>query len=139
MIDKPLAVLVIGCGNIAGVFDQDRIGNDFPYTHAGAYLRDQRFSLVACVEPDDGRRIKFMNFWGVPDGFRTIDDVLNSDFQFDVVSICSQSDCHAHDLEIALRLKPKLIFCEKPVTTSLTETKRFEVPPVFRLPRVTYN
>jgi predicted dehydrogenase len=120
----PLRVLIVGCGNIAGAFDQDRIGSDFPYTHAGAYFRDERFTLVACVEPDDSRRIKFMDFWGVPNGFRTIADVLNSDFQFDVVSICSPSDCHAHDLEIALRLKPKLIFCEKPVTTSLTETKR---------------
>ena len=124
MISHPLRVLIVGCGNIAGAFDQDRIGSDFPYTHAGAYSRDERFSLVACVEPDDGRRTKFMDFWGVPDGFCTIDDVLNSDFQFDAISICSPSDYHAHDLEIALLLKPKLIFCEKPVATSLMETKR---------------
>lgn len=123
MNSHPLRVLIVGCGNIAGAFDQDRIGSDFPYTHAGAYSRDERFNLVACVEPDDSRRIKFMDFWGVPDGFRTINDVLNSDFQFDVVSICSPSDCHAHDLEVALRLKPKLIFCEKPVATSLGETQ----------------
>ena len=122
--NNPLAVLVVGCGNIAGAFDQDRVGSDLPYTHAGAYSCDERFSLVACVEPDKGRRMKFMDYWGVSVGFSTIDDVLNSDFQFDVVSICSPSDCHAHDLEITLRLKPKLIFCEKPVTTSLTETKR---------------
>lgn len=43
---------------------------------------------------------------------------------FAVISICSPTPCHAHDLEIALRLKPKLIFCEKPVTTSLAETER---------------
>jgi predicted dehydrogenase len=122
--NNPLAVLVVGCGNIAGIFDQDRLGSSLPFTHAGAYSSDERFTLVACVDPDDSRRIKFMDFWGVANGFRTIADVLNSDVQFDVVSICSPSDCHEHDLEIALRLKPKLIFCEKPVTTSLKETKR---------------
>jgi predicted dehydrogenase len=123
-VNNPLAVLVVGCGNIAGIFDQDRLGSSLPFTHAGAYSSDERFTLVACVDPDDSRRIKFMDFWGVAYGFRTIADVLNSDVQFDVVSICSPSDCHAHDLEIALRLKPKLIFCEKPVTTSLMETKK---------------
>ena len=124
MIDKPLAVLVVGCGNIAGVFDQNRSGSKLPYTHAGAYSRDERFSLKACVEPDDEIRIKFMNFWRVPDGFRTIDDVLGFGCQFDVISICSPTSCHAHDLDVSLRLKPKLIFCEKPVTTSIVDTER---------------
>jgi predicted dehydrogenase len=122
--NNPLAVLIVGCGNIAGIFDQDKPGSKLPFTHAGAYSSDERFTLVACVDPDDSRRIKFMDFWGVAYGFRTIADVLNSDVQFDVVSICSPSDSHAHDLEIALRIKPKLIFCEKPVTTSLMETKK---------------
>ena len=124
MIDKPLTVLVVGCGNIAGIFDQNRSGSNPPFTHAGAYSRDERFNLVACVEPDDESRIKFMNFWGVPDGFRTIDDVLDFGCQFDVISICSPTSCHAHDLKISLRLKPKLIFCEKPVTTSILDTER---------------
>ncbi|MDC0152045.1 Gfo/Idh/MocA family oxidoreductase [Deltaproteobacteria bacterium] len=117
-------VLIVGCGNIAGVFDQGGHESDFPYTHAGAYSRDERFSLLACVEPDDDCRSEFMDFWGIPTGFRTIDEILDSGYQFDVISICSPTDCHAHDLEISLRLKPKLIYSEKPVTTSLVETER---------------
>jgi len=35
---------------IAGAFDLAAL-QELPYTHAGAYLRDGRFSLVACVEP----------------------------------------------------------------------------------------
>jgi predicted dehydrogenase len=65
-----------------------------------------------------------MDYWGVPDGFRTIDDVLDSGYQFDVISICSPTSCHAHDLDVSLLLKPKLIFCEKPVTTSIIDTER---------------
>ena len=49
---------------------------------------------------------------------------MNAGHRFDVVSICSPTASHAHDLEIALRLGPKLIFCEKPLTTSLAETAR---------------
>lgn len=124
MGSNPLPVLIVGCGNIAGVFDQWRPHNDWPYTHAGAYIRDGRFSLAVCVEPDDKRRNDFMAAWGVPVGFRTIEEVLDSGFNFDVISLCSPTPCHAHDIEIALRLKPKLIFCEKPVTPSLIETER---------------
>jgi predicted dehydrogenase len=119
-----LSVLVVGCGNIAGGFDQGRSPENLPYTHVGAYVRDGRFKITVCVEPDDKRRYEFMAAWGVPAGFRTIDDVLDSGCQFDVISICSPTTCHAHDLEIALCLNPKLIFCEKPVTTSLAETER---------------
>jgi predicted dehydrogenase len=119
-----LNVLIVGCGNIAGGFDQGRSINDLPYTHAGAYIRDGRFKMAVCVEPDDSRRARFMEAWGIQAGFRSIDEILDSGYRFDVISICSPTTCHAHDLEIALCLKPKLIFCEKPITTSLVDTER---------------
>jgi predicted dehydrogenase len=119
-----LVVLIVGCGNIAGQFDQHRSGNDLPHTHAGAYIRDGRFNVSVCVEPDDSRRAEFMAAWGVPVGFRFLEEVMSSGQRFDVISICSPTSCHTQDLEIALRLKPKLIFCEKPLTTSLSETER---------------
>jgi predicted dehydrogenase len=121
---NPLRVLIVGCGNIAGGFDQGRPSRDSPYTHAGAYTRDDRFVLVACVEPNDKRRSEFMAAWSIPAGFRTIDQALESGSQLDVISICSPTDSHAHDLEMVLRFNPKLIFCEKPVTTSVAETER---------------
>ena len=119
-----LRVLIVGCGNIAGSFDMGRSASELPYTHAGAFTRDDRFSLAACVEPDEERCKAFMDAWGISTGFPSIDKVADSEPRFDVISICSPTACHAHDLEIALRLKPKLIFCEKPVTTSLAETER---------------
>jgi predicted dehydrogenase len=116
------SVLVVGCGNIAGGFDAGRDPQDWPYSHAGAYRRDGRFQLRACVEPDTARRQDFMARWDVPAGYGSIDEAAGQ--QFDVVSICSPSRCHAHDLEVALALSPKLIFCEKPVTTTLADTER---------------
>lgn len=124
MNSNSLLVLIVGCGNIAGRFDQSRSKSDLPYTHAGAYVRDGRFNLSACVEPDDKRRADFMAAWGVPVGFRLMEEAMNSGYHFDVISICSPTACHAHDLEIALRLKPKLIFCEKPLTASLAQSER---------------
>lgn len=121
---NPLRVLIVGCGNIAGGFDQGRPPRDSPYTHAGAYTRDVRFNLTACVEPDDKRRGEFMDAWDLPSSFRSINEALGIGCQFDVISICSPTSCHADDLEMVLRFKPKLIFCEKPMTTSVAETER---------------
>ena len=121
----PLRVLIVGCGNIAGVFDQGRATGALPFTHAGAYKCDGRFRLDACVEPDDKRRREFMAAWGIPSGYTTIDELSGTGAQFDVISICSPTQCHTHDLVMALRLKPRLIFCEKPVTASLAETDAF--------------
>lgn len=119
-----LQTLLIGCGNIAGVFDLNRSSKDLPLTHAGAYKQDGRFKLSACVEPDENRREEFMRAWNIQMGFQSFEEVLKGDRQFDVISICSPTHCHAHDLEIAIHLKPKLIFCEKPVTSSFAETER---------------
>lgn len=121
---EPLTVLIVGCGNIAGGFDKGRKPSDVPYTHAGAYIRDNRFKMAACIEPDEARRIEFMKEWDIQLGFSSIDEMLNLDCQFDVISICSPTTYHAHDIEVALQLNPKLIFCEKPFTTSLHDTER---------------
>ncbi|MEG4247516.1 Gfo/Idh/MocA family oxidoreductase [Microcoleus sp. Pol10D4] len=121
---KMLNVLIVGCGNIAGRFDMNRLPTDLPLTHAGAYHRDRRFQITACVEPNEALRYEFMKFWSIPIGFRSIDEVLNGKHQFDVISICSPTHCHAHDLEMAISLNPKLIFCEKPITLYCAETER---------------
>lgn len=118
-----MSVLIAGCGNIAGRFDQGRSGDDYPLTHAGAFSRDVRFRIGACIEPDDNRRADFMEAWAVADGFRSWSDLAASEGRFDVISICSPTTTHANDLDTAIRLKPKLIFCEKPITSSVSKSE----------------
>jgi predicted dehydrogenase len=118
-----LPVLIVGCGNIAGGFDVGRPAGCLPNTHAGAFAHDGRFKVDACVEPDQQRRDAFMATWSVPVGFRSLDEIPATGMQFDVISICSPTNSHMHDLEVALNLQPKLIFCEKPVTSSIAETE----------------
>lgn len=119
---RPLDVLIVGCGNIAGGFDESRPAGEPPLTHAGAFARDPRFRLAACIEPDDGRRARFMARWGVPQGHAGFDALEGS--RFDIVSICSPTALHAKHVEAALRLGPKLIFCEKPLAPALADAER---------------
>lgn len=116
-------VLIVGCGNIAGGFDAERDAATFPFSHAGAYRRHGGFELLACVEPDTERREAFMHRWSVEYGFASLEEALLSGLVFDVISICSPTGAHYDDILSALSAKPRLIFCEKPVTDSADRTR----------------
>jgi predicted dehydrogenase len=120
-----LRVLIVGCGNIAGGFDAERPASQPPLTHVGAYTRHGGFHVAACVEPDAERRTTFMRRWGIAEGH---DDMAalaatHAPGRFDVISLCSPTSVHAGQLEAALALRPRLIFCEKPVTPTLAQTE----------------
>lgn len=114
-------VLIIGCGNIAGKFDELST-NKHPITHAGAYKNDSRFKLAACIDPDKLRRNEFMHKWDIPLGYKKINDIDIRNNKIDIISICSPTRCHYEDIKSAIKLRPKLIFCEKPLTSSILHT-----------------
>jgi predicted dehydrogenase len=113
-----LNVLIVGCGNIAGGFDER--GGSGIFTHAGAYRAHGGFRLAGCVEPNAERRAAFRAHWGVDSGFATINEALASSDRYDVISVCSPTACHEADLHAALRARPALVFSEKPVTSDLS-------------------
>lgn len=118
-------VLIVGCGNIAGGFDADRSASLPPLTHAGAFTRHGGFDLKACVEPDTERRAAYMRRWGVAQGFDDMAAVAaaHQPGAFDVISLCSPTAAHSSQIDAALALRPKLIFCEKPVTPTVQQTE----------------
>lgn len=125
MTTQPFKVLIVGCGNIAGGFDVRHPDEDLPFGHAKAYLQHGGFTLAACVEPDTLKRTAFQQRWGVTHAVDSLSALTDAPGFFDVISVCSTTSSHAADLEAALRLRPKLIFCEKPVTSTLTQTQHW--------------
>lgn len=117
-------VLLIGCGNIAGGFDADRAGLP-PLTHAGAFGEHPDFRVAACIDPDEARRNAFQARWDVPEAAASIGGLHAATGRFDVVGICSPTAFHAEHLDAALALRPRLVFCEKPVTPGAAETERW--------------
>lgn len=114
-------VLIIGCGNIAGGFDAERPDLSLPRTHAGAYRRHGGFRVVACVDPDAARRAAFQTRWDIPTAAASLNELDARPGMFDVISICSPNTIHAANLSSAVALRPKLIFCEKPITANVDE------------------
>lgn len=122
-MSEPFDVLIVGAGRIAGGYDEGR-DEGGPRTHAGAFRRDGRFRLRACVEPDPARRAAFMAHWGVGRGFADLPAALDACERIDVVSICSPTNCHAEALEQVLAAAPRLVFCEKPLADDLGAAER---------------
>lgn len=118
-------VLLIGCGNIAGGFDAQRPPGELPLTHAGAFGRHPGFRLAACVEPDRARREAFMARWGIPLGFASLAEARAARLKPGLVSICSITSAHAADLEAAIAMQARAIFCEKPMTPSVALTQHW--------------
>ncbi|MBN8811834.1 MULTISPECIES: Gfo/Idh/MocA family protein [Sphingomonas] len=115
-------VLIIGCGLIAGGFDADRAPDALPFTHAGAFARCPAFTVTACVDPDAERRSAFQARWNVSEGGADL-AALAQPGRFAVISICSPTELHRAHMEQALTLRPKVIFCEKPVAKTSAETR----------------
>lgn len=123
-MSKPkMRALIVGCGRIAGGFDENKDG-DAVLTHAGAYRRRGDVTIAACVDPDAGRRAAFMAYWEVAQGFAHLDEVREAGEAYDVVSVCSPNAVHASDLDILLAMPVKAVLCEKPLTDDLAECRR---------------
>lgn len=116
-------VLIIGCGNIAGGFDMNRAPDLPPLSHAGAFSRHGGFLLRACVDPDHDRRQAFARRWDVEMDVADVSQLRVEPGAFDVISICSPTALHHEHLKQALALRPRVIFCEKPLTSELTTSK----------------
>lgn len=121
----PYTVLIVGCGRIAGGFDMHRPPEAPPLTHAGAFARHGGFRIDACVDPDDEARARFAAHWHIPESASSIAALGAAAGRFDVVCICSPTDCHREHLQAALELAPRVIFCEKPLTASEADSEQF--------------
>ncbi len=116
---EPLSVLIVGCGRIAGGYD-DPAGPDIK-THAKAYLRHGGFRLVACVDPNPDTARDFAARWGVERSHVSLEEAKGC---YDVVSLCSPQNAHAEHLAALLDWDVRLVFCEKPLTDDITQSRR---------------
>lgn len=119
MATTPLKTIIIGCGNIAGGFDHERPDTALPYTHVGAYQRHGGFVVTACMDPDTVRCADFSRRWQIPACYNDLQSLIANEQDVDIVSICSPNALHGPQLDAVLAMRPKLVFCEKPLTDSV--------------------
>jgi len=115
-------VLIIGCGNIAGGYDNAQPDINLSLGHAKAFINHGGFDLATCVEPDAHKRVTFQKRWQVTHGYESMQSVLANNLAFDVISICSPTQYHDKDIKSAITLQTQLIFCEKPITPNVEDS-----------------
>lgn len=115
--------VVIGCGNIAGGYDDAAGATDLPLSHAGALKRSEKIALLACIDPDRSKRDAFKHKWGAEFGFDDPSEVDPTKLQIDVVSICSPTALREDHLNTVLDWAPKLVFCEKPIAPRFEDAR----------------
>jgi len=117
-----LSVVIVGCGDIAGGYDE-AADDKAVRSHAGAYRRDDRFTLKACVEPDAVRRAQFMDYWGVPEGFADLDACAAAGGTYDVASVCVPTVQHGAALRSLLKMPLRAVLAEKPLTGDVGQSR----------------
>ena len=124
MRKKNIAVLIVGCGNIAGGYNEKNKEIQDSITHISAYSSHGSFDIAACIESNPDRLKEFKKEWEIRDGFLSFNDFKKKKINIDVVSICTNTDSHINAIKEALLLRPKLIFCEKPLSDDIVEAKK---------------
>jgi predicted dehydrogenase len=123
---------IIGAGGIAGLgilglHDEADIGQKkFTASHAGGYGAVDEIDLVAVADVDTNKLNRFGDAWDIPDNHRYEGhEAMLAAEDLDVVSVCSPTFLHADHVVDAVRspANPDLIWCEKPIASSVTDAK----------------
>lgn len=118
MGENKLKSAIIGCGQIAGGYDE-YAEDDQVRTHAKAYQQQSATELVAAVDQDHRRAKEFSAHWGIPKAYTDAAKMLSA-VEPDIVSICTPDNAHAEMLELCLECPSvKAVWCEKPLMTEV--------------------
>jgi len=127
--DRTYRAAVIGLGFV-GAGDQvsgDALGQrvaNLDGTHAVALNQHPRVELVAGSSRDEGRRQRFSEREGVSCTYADWREMLAKE-RLDIVSIATNSPYHAEIGIACADAGVECIFCEKPITTKLSDADRF--------------
>ncbi len=120
---------IIGAGGIAGLgilgmHDPEEIGKKKVRTsHAGGYHASDDVELVAVADLNEETLTTFGEAWDVPPSGRyTSHERMLDEEELDVVSVCTPTLFHHdHVIDAAEIGDPDVIWCEKPIATSVAD------------------
>lgn len=116
---KKYRVAIVGCGRIGSEFDDDPKRKQVS-THAGAYSAHPEIEFVAVSDIDKNRLEKSKKRWNVPNAYTDYKEMLRKE-NIEILSICTWSKTHFEIFKEAVKYGLKAVFCEKPISTTLSE------------------
>lgn len=103
--------LILGAGQIAGGYDHPE--DDGIITHAHAYLQNPETELLGFYDINFDQAEKMAQKWSVS-AIKDLAEIKEAD----IISICTPDFCHLNSVNDALKLNPKLIILEKPLSNT---------------------
>jgi predicted dehydrogenase len=113
---------VIGLGKIGQGYDYSDSESKRILTHANAFSTHPKFSLSGGFDPDASAREKFEKKFKVS-AFADLDSTLEK-IKPDVIAIASPTEFHMSHRISAVKSRPRLIICEKPLAYHLEEAEQ---------------
>ena len=102
---------VVGCGKIGVSYDSPK--DNYIRTHFKAYIDNKNCKLVAACDPDTKRLEELSYKWGSFKTYSSLDKLLKEN-SIDVLSICSPTEKHFENFDLACKAGVKKIWLEKP-------------------------
>ena len=122
--NKILNVVILGCGNIGAFYDIKTKKSTNILSHLKGFLKNKNFNVEAIVDNNKNKIKKVLKEFKVNKHYYSIKDLKNDISQIDVVSICTPTRYHFEHIKEIISLKPKLIFCEKPLSYNFETAKK---------------
>jgi predicted dehydrogenase len=120
---EPIRIAIIGCGLIGTEWDRTTPSNSPALTHAGAFSQHRRAKLVALCDRDEERALSAARYWRVAHAYSDPKQLF-AEHSIDVAVISASSSARWDIIEPALAACVKVLVIEKPLATSLEESRR---------------
>ncbi len=118
-----IRVAIIGCGRIGTEWDRNNAVDAPALTHARAFSQHARAQLVALCDHDGERARSAAQYWQVAHAY-TDPKQLFTEQSIDVAVVAASSVARWGLIEPALSAGVKVIVIEKPLATTLEESRR---------------
>jgi len=115
-------VALIGCGRVGSQWDEDRPASAPALTHAAAFQRASRASLVALCDANPQRLATAARARGVARQFATSSALFNEVVP-DIAIIATPTAVRREPIEAAVKAGVSTLVCEKPLAASLAEAR----------------
>ncbi|MBI3633249.1 MAG: Gfo/Idh/MocA family oxidoreductase [Candidatus Vogelbacteria bacterium] len=115
---KQYKSVVIGAGRIGAFFDSPKSKD--VVTHAHALTKHPRILFEGFFDMDKNKSSSAAKVWGT-NSFEDMSDMMTA-VRPDIVSVCVPDEYHSNILMSVVDYKPKLVICEKPLTTNLKDS-----------------
>lgn len=114
---------IIGCGNIAGGYDENLKAPGI-YTHAGGFKQSGKIQLKAAADLNEERLQSFAKYWGVDRIYPGHNELIRQG-PYDIVSVCTPDRTHFEIISHLIENRSaRVIFAEKPLAMSSAEANQ---------------